>query len=117
MARWAERMFWATIASIFLAGGGFILLMRTLYHTRRSADAAHDANRPWIEVVVTEQRSFRIRPELARIHFMVSLKNRGNSPGTAVRAKAVLVATPEEGGDTQAHSAAIRQLEKMMDSW
>ena len=41
MARWAERMFWATGASIALTLIGILLIWRTLHHTRRAAVICH----------------------------------------------------------------------------
>lgn len=112
---WAKYMFFATFGSIVLSVIGFLLLWRTLHHTRRSADAAHDANKPWIEAVVTEKLAFRFHPKLTRIELMISLRNRGNSPATGVMARAILVAVPEDYHSEQ--NVAIARLEEMMDHW
>jgi len=90
------------------------LVKHTLAETKRTADAANDANRPWIEVVITEKRSFSIKPGLARVEFMVSLKNRGKSPGISVMPRAILVAVPESGHEPY---AAVNRLDEMMDDW
>ncbi|WP_156526909.1 hypothetical protein [Bradyrhizobium sp.] len=79
----------------------------------RTAEAAHDANRPWIEAVVTEKREFSIRPSRARVAIMVSLRNKGNSPATAVKARALLVAVP--ASDSSANNGALARLAQVMD--
>lgn len=42
MARWAERLLWATVASLILTVAGIVLIWRTLVHTRRAADASDE---------------------------------------------------------------------------
>lgn len=42
MALWAERMFWATLATVGLTFSGLLLIWRTLVHTRRAANYAED---------------------------------------------------------------------------
>lgn len=39
MAKWAERLLWATVASLLLTVAGITLIWRTLVHTKRAADA------------------------------------------------------------------------------
>lgn len=88
-------------------------MRRSIEVAVNTAEAAHDANRPWIEAVITEKREFHIRPELARVGFKVSLRNKGNSPATAVTARAVLVAVPESEPATG--SSALDRLGAVMD--
>ncbi len=38
MASWAERMFYATLASVILTFGALLAIVRTLHHTKRAAD-------------------------------------------------------------------------------
>jgi hypothetical protein len=40
MAKWAEKLFWATVASLLLTLAGIFLIWRTLVHTRRAANAS-----------------------------------------------------------------------------
>lgn len=42
MAFWAKGMFWATVAAVILTLAALIAIIRTLHHTRRAADAAHE---------------------------------------------------------------------------
>ncbi|MCG2632995.1 hypothetical protein L6654_41260 [Bradyrhizobium sp. WYCCWR 13023] len=79
----------------------------------KTAEAAHDANRPWVEAIITEKREFSIRPGRARVSFMVSLRNKGNSPATAVKARAVLVARPAD--EPSSENGALAKLAQLMD--
>lgn len=40
MVLWAEKMFWATLATVLLTFAALIAILRTLHHTRRAADYA-----------------------------------------------------------------------------
>jgi hypothetical protein len=118
-AKAAERQADYALWGFFVSGAALFGLFGTLIFTgisaeeaRRTADAAHDANRPWIEIVITEKRSFSLKPSLARIELMASLKNRGNAPATSVMSRAILVPVPESHSET---GTAVAVLEALLD--
>jgi hypothetical protein len=91
-ARYAN---WLSIigATLTVVGAGFVYA--TLVETKRSADAAHDANRPWVEIVVDEASLWV--GSGANVSFQATLTNRGNSPATGVQIVSKLVAIPMFG--------------------
>jgi hypothetical protein len=114
MADWAFVMAAVSAAGFLLSTIGIGLIYVTFRATRSAADAANDANRPWVEIVITEKRAFYIKPTMARVAFYVSLTNRGKSPAMSVRPRAVLVAVPES--DSHQY-VAITRLERDMEDW
>lgn len=83
--------------SFFLAvaGGvfgliGTIFLIRAFKEAKRSADAAQDANRPWIDVDVALGGPLSLGSLQASLPVRLFLTNKGNSPATGIKILALL---------------------------
>jgi len=72
---------------------GLALILATFWQNKRSADAAHDANRPWIEISVEDLELIFESAGGTATAFAI-LTNHGNSPATNVVARAAWVAIP-----------------------
>jgi hypothetical protein len=80
-ALWAGTMGIAALLGMFLSAIGVALVYTTFRETQRAADAAHDANRPWLEVCVCVNEIVLDHGGVsASINFQIL--NRGNSPAT-----------------------------------
>lgn len=106
--------FWVAVAGGVLGLVGTFYLVKTFRENQRAADAAHDANRPWIEIVVEGPERFRLADILVKADFTASLRNRGNSPATNLMARAVIVPVSERVTGSEPTLAAIL---KLMDEW
>lgn len=106
--------FWVALTGGALGLVGTAYLIKTFRENQRAADAAHDANRPWIEIVVGNPEKFRMSENIVRAQFTASLRNRGNSPATKLKARAVIVPVPENVFGPKDPLDAILAL---MDSW
>lgn len=91
-AIWTRYMGIAAIAGTGFGIIGIALILATFHQNRRSADAAHDANRPWIEAKTDKVRLGISLEQGGRAEFEVLLTNHGNSPATNVFAFGALVA-------------------------
>jgi hypothetical protein len=112
MADWAFVMAAFTAAGLALSGIGITLIYATFEANHRAAVAANDANRPWVEITITDVLSFSIEPHFARVQFLVDIENMGRSPATNVMHRALLVAVPEGG---QGSYNAITRIVKILN--
>lgn len=106
MEKWAFWMFMAAAVSTILSVIGVFLIWRTLFHTRRAADAAWDAvedtniatkamleaneiannaQRPWVSISV-EITSIRCSDLHASVYYRVAFRNIGNFAAENVNA-------------------------------
>lgn len=107
--------FWIAMLGGLIGIVGTIFLVRTFRENRRSADAAHDANRPWIDIVIVGKPHLKIRDGEASVKVTIKLLNRGKSPATNVMAITQLAGVPIIGPIHD--DAPIRKLEKLFDDW
>tara|TARA_R110002124_G_scaffold286384_1_gene467156 strand:+ start:830 stop:1795 length:966 start_codon:yes stop_codon:yes gene_type:complete len=130
-AQWL--MAWLALAGVGISGWAVLLLKKTLTATndtldaanlaneeaRRAADAAHEANRPWVEVTTPVGVLFNVGLELGgHVDLIAHLTNHGNSPATNVFAAAALGAVRDEaqpsGHDTRlAVEAALDRIDAL----
>lgn len=94
---------------------GLILVLATFWQNKRSADAAHDANRPWVDIVFAAKPLLQISEERVYVEAHLKIVNRGNSPATHVAAITQLVGVPIIG--SLQDDAPIKALEKIFDNW
>jgi hypothetical protein len=76
------------IAAVFAAA----FAASASHHTRRGADAAHDANRPWLEVEIAGQGPLISANGDLSMRIELLLTNHGRSPATNVLPEVVVVA-------------------------
>lgn len=109
MARWAWWTMVASFVSVFTAGIGVILVLRTLREQRRATDAAVEATaisqkqliasqRAWIKADVRVVEDITIRDDQVRMKFLFVLKNVGNYPASDVLVDAKLSNLIQDGG-------------------
>lgn len=72
------------IAAMVLTVVATYFLVRTFVENRRSADAAHDANRPWLELEIVRNGALSFTRNGASMDVEVAIHNRGASPATNV---------------------------------
>jgi len=82
-AWWTKVMGVAALIGMTLSAIGVWLILATFRENKRAADAAHDANRPWLEV---QAHVFKLwtGSNGASADVKCDLINRGNSPATDV---------------------------------
>jgi hypothetical protein len=97
-ALWAMIMGIAALIGMALSIIGVGLVYTTFVETRRAANAAHEANRPWLQVEITENDKLEMSNTGAELTTQVRITNVGNSPATYVNAWAILYA--EHGNST-----------------
>ena len=83
-ANWAFIMGAAAVAGMMLSIVGVALVWTTFREARRSADAAHDANRPWLRITTGPGNGFSLEPDGIAYDVEVQMKNIGNSPALDV---------------------------------
>lgn len=83
--------FWVAFLGGFFGVVGTAFLVLTFRENRRSADAAHDANRPWLQLEIMRTGALHFGPAGASIEIEVATHNRGDSPATDVLLVADLV--------------------------
>ena len=97
-----------------------------LVEARRAADAAHDANRPWIELGLPTNVAMYFTAHGVELAANVGFTNRGKSPATNVLIRAELIAVPvkESGvGDSKnprrsKEKVIVRaDIEASLDRW
>lgn len=82
-ATWTKRMGVAAIGALFLSILGVGLIYTTFKETQRAANAAHDANRPWVDLILLPEAP-SINDARVSIEFTVRLQNIGKSPALDV---------------------------------
>jgi hypothetical protein len=95
---------------------GLALILATFVQNKRSADAAHDANRPWIELQIGQKFSFDVNNNGVSFSVNVHVSNRGNSPATNVMIATSLTAQ-ERTADGMDGRHAVRPLDKIFENW
>lgn len=103
-ATWARRTGWFTglglivgtitmVAAIFAA----LFAKEAAAHTKTGADAAHQANRPWL--VVSAHPNFVSTTQRPIFSLMLTIKNIGRTPAQNVRYEAEVIEGGKPGGD------------------
>ena len=113
---WTRAMGMAAIIGMFVGIVGVGLVFTTFRETRRSADAAHDANRPWLQIDIVEVERLTLHDEGASISATVKIINRGNSPAIHVLAFAALAGERGNSPGTLP-TMAVRKLTQTLDLW
>jgi hypothetical protein len=73
---------------------GVTLVLLTFWENKRAADAAHDANRPWVECEEPTGIDMSFTADGIDISMDVGFINHGNSPATNTLVRAKLLVTP-----------------------
>jgi hypothetical protein len=92
-ALWTMLTGIGALAGLAMSLIGVWLVYTTFRETKRGADAAHDANRPWIKLEVATEGLLTLNKEGAQLELTLKLTNLGNSPALHVNAFAVIHAT------------------------
>lgn len=90
---WTRAMGIAAIIGMMVGIGGIGLVFTTFRETKRSADAAHEANRPWVEAI-PEDLAFAWGKDGGELTLMAKMVNHGNSPATNVVIRVWLAVVP-----------------------
>lgn len=85
-ALWTMIMGIAALIGMAFSVVGIVLVWTTFRETRRAADAGHDANRPWVDIVpsVLAGSAFTWDDRGCSAPISVYMRNFGNSPATDV---------------------------------
>lgn len=108
---WTHYMGYAAIGGTAFGIIGMFLVLFTFRENRRAADAAHDANRPWIEVSV-HVKGLWAGSSGANADVQYTLVNHGNSPATGVRLAAKMMA--ESAAEMPAPAPILDKVEEML---
>lgn len=90
--------FWVAFFGGLIGIVGTAYLVKTFRENRRAANAAHDANRPWLEIKVGPESRISLDGDEATLDCEVTLINRGNSPATCVHVWAQMYGQRAEAG-------------------
>jgi hypothetical protein len=95
---------------------GIFLVLGTFRENKRAADAAHDANRPWIQIEITNKK---LHFEETGVRFVGACKfiNRGNSPATNVLAYSQMAAIKPFSELTGSVDPALPRAQAVMRDW
>ena len=85
--------FWIALLGGVFGFVGTAFLVMTFRENRRSADAAHDANRPWLQLEIIRVGDLKFSARGAALAVDVRVHNRGPSPATNVLLLAQLIPT------------------------
>lgn len=110
-ALWTMIMGIAALIGMALSVVGVGLVYTTFMETRRAANAAHDANRPWLQVEVIDYEGLKITNDRAEITADIRITNVGNSPACNVNTWAVLYGERGNAAATLAHGATNKAKE------
>jgi hypothetical protein len=114
-AIWTRYMGAAAILGTAFGIFGIVLVLLTFWENKRAADAAHDANRPWVEGEPPKNVQMELTAEGIKLEADVGLVNHGNSPATHVLVQARLALKPTS--DTTSKTIPISRIEAALDEW
>lgn len=108
--------FWVAMLGGILGAVGTVFLVMTFRENKRAADAAHDANRPWLEVEIVHVGQLTLTDDKADLKIQVKVTNQGNSPAVNVITFAAL---DGERGDSPGlyPGKAVNKLGNTLDIW
>lgn len=95
MARWTFVMGGVAGAGLLISGIGVGLVFITFREARRAADAAHDANRPWLSVEIARFGGLSIDENGVEVAVELKGSNIGRSPATYVKGITMMTVNPE----------------------
>ena len=102
--RMAEEAARATMAAVEASAEG-----------RRAADAAHQANRPWLELKIAPGGPLEVNARGVSLRSVVTVRNRGRSPATNVLVITQLAAQSLEG-DVIYKNLAVRKVAEVLEN-
>ena len=114
MAWWTRIMGVAAAIGIFLGGISIWLIFTTFREAKRAADAAHDANRPWLEIEISGTPNMVVNNGAVEIYFEATIHNRGRSPATNVIVTAA-IAVESASNFGRVSSLAANLAKKRLD--
>lgn len=117
-AIWTRYMGAAAILGTAFGILGIVLVLATFWENKRAADAAHDANRPWIEGETPTEVDMELTSDGVKLSADVGLLNHGDSPAINVLAQARLVAIRniKQQGEN-ASTISRSRIEAALDEW
>ncbi len=108
---WTHYMGLAAIGGTAFGIIGVLLILGTFRENKRSADAAHESNRPWIEVEAEFPKVWAGGiGALADVEY--TLVNRGNSPATGVRLAGVMM--PFKASQLASTESTLREIDRTL---
>lgn len=103
---WTQAMGIAAVVGMMVGVFGVGLLYKTFEANRHAADAAQDANRPWVDISIQAANVLYVSQDGIKFDLAVTLKNVGNSPAISIMTVAQLAV------DAQPDQIDVRKAER-----